>query len=187
MPGEIRAVCYLCQITCANCFAPRGPWAPTPCTVTATCAGSPSGSRRATRSPASPAAAAPRPWWTGCCSPLPPTTSSAKVGASWQPLPPPAHRPSLLYPCFCMSWGSWGWVLFSQTSRSFQVVFSWVLPQSAGNCSTGRESSVPDAHTRLCNGMLAYRGLLELIGTNNSFRPVTYTPKIWKISGIIKT
>lgn len=42
------------------------------------------------------------------------------------------------------------------------------------------EQSVPDTHTRFCNGTLAYRVLLELIGTNNSFWPVTYPQKIGK-------
>lgn len=39
---------------------------------------------------------------------------------------------------------------------------------------------------RLCNGMLAYRMLLELIGTDNLFWPVTYPQKIGKIR-VIKT
>lgn len=127
--------CSLCQITCANCFAPRGLWAPTPCTVTATCAGSPSGWRPATKSPASPAAAAPKPWWTGCCSPLPPTTSSAKVGASWHPLPCPAHTASVLYPWFCGGVG----VGFRFPNRRVLSKVSCVLHQSAGNCSDALE------------------------------------------------
>lgn len=46
---------------------------------------------------------------------------------------------------------------------------------------------VPDAHTRLCNGTLAHRVLLELIGTKNLVWPVTYPKKIEKVRGIIKT
>lgn len=50
----------------------------------------------------------------------------------------------------------------------------------AGKPGSLRALSVPDAHTRLWNGTLAYRALLELLGTNNSFWSVTYPQKIWE-------
>jgi len=41
-----------------------------------------------------------------------------------------------------VSWGgSWVWLSFSEPSRYIQVAFSSVLPPSAVNCTTGRQTS----------------------------------------------
>lgn len=56
-----------------------GLWAPTLCTVTATCSGCQTGWRVATRSLASPAVPGPATWPTNCCSPRPPRSSPAQV------------------------------------------------------------------------------------------------------------
>lgn len=58
---------------------PAEPSGPTPCTAAATCAGSPAGSRRGTRSQALPAVPGPPTWKASCCSPPLPRSSSAKV------------------------------------------------------------------------------------------------------------
>lgn len=90
-PGQVTEFCPVPSVwqQVPFCPSPRAePSGPTPCTAAATCAGSPAGSRQATRSQALPAVLGPPTWKESCCSPPLPRNLSAKVRG--------AHA---VYPC----------------------------------------------------------------------------------------